>query len=45
MSIWQTKKWQEMLLKSHQTKKYFDVDGIFVEKRKVSFQEYGFFIL
>jgi hypothetical protein len=35
MSIWQTKSWQEMLQKSHQTEKYFEIDEVFVEKRKV----------
>jgi hypothetical protein len=36
MSLWQTKSWQEMLAKSHQTEKYFGIDGLFVEKRKVA---------
>jgi hypothetical protein len=40
MSLWQTKSWQEMLQKSHQTETYFEVSGIFIEKRKVALQEY-----
>lgn len=45
MSIWQTKSWQEMLVKSHQTERYFEIDRVFVEKRKVAFWEYGLFAL
>jgi len=47
MSIWQTKKWQEMLQKSGQVSGFFDIsppsnsplaggESILVEKRKVS---------
>jgi len=36
MSIWQTKSWQEMLKKSEQVSEFFEVNNIFVEKRKVS---------
>jgi hypothetical protein len=33
MSLWQTKSWQEMLLKSHQTERYFEIDGVFFDKQ------------
>lgn len=45
MSIWQSKSWWEMLVKSGQAEKIFDVWGIQVEKRKVSMWEYWLFIL
>ena len=45
MSIWQTKKWQEMLKKSGQVSEFFEVDKLFIEKRKVSMWEYWLFIL
>lgn len=45
MSIWQTKKWQKMLKKSEQVSDFFEMDGILIEKRKVSLWEYGLFIL
>ena len=45
MSIWQTKKWQEMLKNSGQVSEFFEVDWIFVEKRKVSMGEYWLFVL
>ena len=45
MSIWQTKKWWEMLLASGQAESIFDVKWLQVEKRKVWMWEYGLFIL
>ena len=45
MSIWQTKKWWEMLLESNQAQAIFDIDWIQVEKRKVSMWEYWLFVL
>lgn len=45
MSIWQTSLWQQMLKKSSQTQEFFEVDGIYIEKRQVSFGQYGLFIL
>jgi hypothetical protein len=40
MSIWQTKSWQEMLKKSEQVSEFFEVNNIFLEKRKVALGEY-----
>lgn len=45
MSIWQTKKWWEMLIKSNQAESIFEIDDIFIEKRKVAMWEYWLFIL
>lgn len=45
MSIWQTKKWQEMLLAWKQIDSFFEVNSIFVEKRKVSLGEYWLFVI
>ncbi|MDD2907869.1 MAG: peptidoglycan bridge formation glycyltransferase FemA/FemB family protein [Candidatus Gracilibacteria bacterium] len=45
MSIWQTKSWQEMLNKSNQTQKYFEFDGVFVEKRSIGLGQFGLFVL
>lgn len=56
MSIWQTKKWQEMLKKSGQVSEFFEIsppsnsplaggESIFIEKRKVSMWEYWLFVL
>lgn len=45
MSIWQTKKWWEMLIKSNQAEKVFDIDWVFIEKRKVAMWEYWLFAL
>lgn len=45
MSIWQTKSWQEMLKKSEQVSEFFEVNNIFIEKRKVALGEYWLFIL
>ncbi len=45
MSIWQTKQWQEMLVKSHQAEITFKINDIHVEKRKVAMWEYGLFVL
>ena len=45
MSIWQTKNWQEMLVLSWQTKNFFIIDDIYIEKRKVFLKEYGLFVL
>lgn len=49
MSIWQTKEWWEMLIKSNQSIKVIsfkhnEID-VFVEKRKVAMWEYGLFVL
>jgi len=35
MSIWQTKSWQEMLLRSKQIEKIIEIDSIFIEKRSI----------
>ena len=45
MSIWQTKVWGEMLIKSKQAEKIFEIDWVFVEKRKVSMWEYWLFVV
>ena len=45
MSIWQTKTWWEMLLKSKQADKVFDINWIQIRKRKVSMWEYWLFIM
>lgn len=45
MSIWQTKKWQEMLKHSGQVSEFFEVEKIFIEKRKISMWEYWLFVL
>lgn len=45
MSIWQQKAWWEMLVKSGQAEKIFEIDRVFVEKRKVSFWEYWLFVI
>lgn len=45
MSIWQTKHWQEMLVLSKQSEKYYEIDWIFIEKRKVSLGEYWLFVI
>lgn len=45
MSIWQSKVWWKMLIESKQAEKIFEIDKIFIEKRKVSMWEYGLFIL
>ncbi|MDD2870598.1 MAG: peptidoglycan bridge formation glycyltransferase FemA/FemB family protein [Candidatus Gracilibacteria bacterium] len=45
MSIWQTKKWGEMLVASGQAEKVIEINGIYIEKRKVAMGEYGLFIL
>jgi lipid II:glycine glycyltransferase (peptidoglycan interpeptide bridge formation enzyme) len=44
-SIWQTKTWWEMLVNSNQAEKIFEVNGIYIEKRKVSLWEFWLFIL
>ena len=44
MSIWQTKKWQEMLKKSAQVLDFFEIENIFVEKRSIGLWEHGLFI-
>ncbi len=44
MSIWQTKEWSEMLIKSNQAEKVFDIKWIKIEKRKISLWEYWLFI-
>ena len=43
MSIWQTKKWQEMLLESWQIEKILEIDNIFIEKRKIAFWQFWLF--
>jgi hypothetical protein len=35
MSIWQTKYWKELLLKSNQVSKIIEVNDIFLEKRSL----------
>ncbi len=45
MSIWQTKKWWEMLVASWQAEKIIESNWIFIEKRKVALWEYGLFVL
>jgi len=45
MSIWQTKSWQQMLKKSGQVSDYFEVDGIFIEKRSIWLWEFWLFVL
>ena len=45
MSIWQTKKWQEMLKESNQIEKSFELRWIFIEKRKVAMWEYWLFVV
>ena len=45
MSIWQTKKWGEMLVKSWQAEKIIELDGIFIEKRSIWLLEYWLFVL
>ena len=45
MSIWQTKTWQEMLKKSKQTEKFFEIDWIFIEKRSLWLWEHWLFII
>ena len=45
MSIWQSKSWQEMLKKSEQVLGFFEVNSIFIEKRKIAMWEYWLFIL
>lgn len=44
-SIWQTKAWQTMLKKSNQAEEVFEIDGIFIEKRKIALSQYGLFII
>jgi len=45
MSIWQTKSWQEMLLKSKQIEKIIEIDNVFIEKRSIWFWNYWLFSL
>lgn len=45
MSLWQTHNWQSFLVSSGQSEAFFEVDGVYVEKRKVSFGEYGLFAI
>lgn len=45
MSIWQTKSWQEMLLKSWQIEKIIEHNGVFFEKRKISLWQFWLFVL
>lgn len=45
MSIWQTKSWQEMLLKSKQIEKIIEVDNVFIEKRSIWLGQFWLFVL
>lgn len=45
MSLWQTHSWQKMLKKSWQIEQFFELSWVFVEKRQVSFGEFGLFVL
>lgn len=45
MSIWQTKSWQEMLLKSKQIEKIIEIDNIFIEKRSIWLWQFWLFVL
>jgi len=44
MSLWQTHDWQHMLQKSWQVEAYFEVDAVYVEKRKISLWKFGLFV-
>ncbi|MCH2188879.1 peptidoglycan bridge formation glycyltransferase FemA/FemB family protein [Candidatus Gracilibacteria bacterium] len=43
--IWQTKEWQNMLQASSQTEAFYEIEGTFVEKRKISLGQYGLFVV
>lgn len=45
MSIWQTKNWKNLLLKSNQATQVFELDWIFIEKRSIWLWEYWLFAL
>lgn len=45
MTIWQTKKWQQMLKKSGQVSEFFEIDSVFVEKRQIAFKQFGLFVI
>lgn len=45
MNIWQTQTWWKLLKKTGQVENVFHIDDICVEKRKVSFWEFGLFVL
>lgn len=45
MSIWQTRQWWKMLLKSWQAEEIFEIQGIHVEKRKIALKQFGLFVL
>ncbi len=45
MSIWQTKSWWEMLVKSNQAEKIIETNWVFIEKRAIALWEYGLFVL
>ncbi len=45
MSLWQKREWSEMLKNSWQADEIFEVDGIFIEKRKISFGKYWLFVI
>lgn len=45
MSIWQTNSWQKMLKESGQVSEFFNINWIFVEKRKIVMWEYGLFVI
>lgn len=45
MTIWQTKNWKELLLKSNGAKDFIQIDSIFFEKRSIWMWEYWLFAL
>lgn len=45
MSFWQEKNRWEMLLKSNQAEKIFEVDKLKIEKRSIGFGQYGLFVM
>lgn len=45
MNIWQTKYWKELILKSNQASKVFEIDNVFVEKRNLWLWQFWLFVL
>lgn len=45
MFIWQTNNWKELLLKSNQASKVFEIDNIFIEKRSLWLGQFWLFVL
>lgn len=45
MSIWQTKEWKDLVLKSDQATKIFEIKNIKIEKRSIWFWQFWFFVL